>query len=99
AKLMVRSLFLAGHAAVALDATNLTVRAREQWASPDWSRELIWVQTPAHVCRSRAEAAGDPEILPVIDRMAGQVELPCEEVFSRVCRYDQHGNYMGEGIG
>lgn len=74
AKAMVRALFLAGHQTVILDATNTTRKRREEWVSPDWGTFWKLVDTPADVCRQRAEAENDSEILPVIDRMAGQWE-------------------------
>lgn len=74
AKLMVRALFLAGHKTVILDATNTTKKRREEWLSPDWAVYYKVFATPADVCRARAEALGDTEILPVIDRMAAAAE-------------------------
>lgn len=46
AKCMVRSLFLAGHETVILDATNITRKRRDDWISKDWLREFIVIGSP-----------------------------------------------------
>lgn len=74
AKTMVRALFLAGHRHVILDATNTTRKRRDEWRSNDWGLFFRHIDTPADVCRQRAQAENDADILPVIDRMAGQWE-------------------------
>jgi predicted kinase len=74
AKAMVRALFLAGHCGVIVDATNTTRKRRDEWKAPHWTTVFNVIDTPADVCRDRAAAAGDSEILPVIDRMAAQYE-------------------------
>lgn len=74
AKAMVHALFLAGHKTVILDATGITRERRSEWRSSRWGLFFKHTDTPAEVCRSRAEAEGDTEILPVIDRMAAQFE-------------------------
>lgn len=74
ARLMVRALFLAGHKTVILDATNTTRQRRDEWLSDEWATYYKPVPTPADACRARAEAAGDAEIIPVIDRMAAAYE-------------------------
>ena len=74
AKTMVRSLFLAGHSTVILDATNTTAKRRDEWKSKDWALFFKHIQTPPEICIARAKAEKDDEILPVIDRMAGQWE-------------------------
>jgi predicted kinase len=80
AKIMVRALFLAGHDAVTVDATNCTRKRRDEWRSRDWVRIFEVVPTDAATCRARAEAENDTEILPVIDRMAAEWEpLTAEE--------------------
>ena len=52
-KNMVKALFLAGHEAVILDATNTTKIRRKEWISPDW--KTVWVVFPIDVklCLSR----------------------------------------------
>jgi len=69
AKCMVRALFLAGHDMVVLDATNNSRKRRDEWKSRDWVRIFDCVTTSAAVCRERAYAENDTEILAVIDRM------------------------------
>jgi predicted kinase len=76
ARLMVRALFLAGHATVILDSTNGTRRRREQWRSAEWERAFHVLDTDVETCRQRARAMNDLQILPVIDRMASEWESP-----------------------
>jgi predicted kinase len=73
-KAMVRALFLAGHRAVVLDATNTTRKRRDEWRSPDWATYFKVFDATKDVCLARAGLAGDAEIAPVIERMAGQWE-------------------------
>ena len=74
AKWMVKSLFLAGHTHVVIDATNMTRKRRDAWQSPDWRAMFKRIETPANECLRRAEAAGDKDIIPVIMRMDGEYE-------------------------
>lgn len=84
AKYMVKSLFLAGHDKVILDATNVTVERRRQWSDPDW--DVFWqlVDTHPSVCVERARSQDDDLLVPVIERMASQMEcfLPGENLWS-----------------
>lgn len=77
AKTMVRSLFLAGHKTVIVDATNTTRRRRDFWKpgeSDEWQTLIYLVNTDAATCRDRA---GDDEVLKdVIHRMAECWESP-----------------------
>ena len=82
AHVMVRALFLAGHSTVVVDATNVTQKRRDEWAkvADDAGAVLRFhvVSTSREVCRARAEALNDVEILPVIDRMALEWDVPAE---------------------
>jgi predicted kinase len=74
ARLMVRALFLAGHDAVVLDATNGTRRRRDEWRDAGWVRQFCVIDTAREACLARAAAEGDAEIGPVIERMAAAWE-------------------------
>lgn len=76
ATVMVRSLFLAGHDAVIVDATNMTVKRREAWKSDEWGVHYKVFDANQEECVRRATAEGDTEIIPVIARMAGEYEPP-----------------------
>lgn len=76
AKVMVRSLFLAGHHTVILDACNATEKRRDEWLSDDWKVWFHPVDTPVSVCIERAKSKGDEEIIPIIERMAESLEFP-----------------------
>ena len=73
---MVRSLFMAGHRAVILDACNTTRKRRAEWYGDrrPWKVRFHHIPTPENVCTSRAIDAGDKTILPIIERMADQFE-------------------------
>lgn len=75
AKIMVRSLFLAGHNKVIVDATHVTRKAREQWYKEgNWLVTYKVFNTSKEECLARARAEGDEEIIPIIERMATQYE-------------------------
>ena len=76
AKLMVRSLFLAGHETVILDATNGTQDQRAQWLNldPRCRYEFKVFDTSEDECIKRARATGQEDIVPVIQRMASTWE-------------------------
>lgn len=74
AKTMVAALFLAGHSVVVLDATNTTKKRRGEWTDKRWQTYFRVFSATAEVCKSRAMAIGDQQIIPVIDRMDGQYE-------------------------
>lgn len=76
ARTMVRSLFIAGHDVVVLDATNTTEERREKWISMDWETEWSCIRTPAYVCLERAREAGDIAIIPIIEKMAEKLTFP-----------------------
>src|SRR5580698_4180408 len=60
AKAMVRSLFLAGHDAMIVDATNTTRKRRDEWQSPDWRTLFVEMDASEETCIKRA--ANDAEI-------------------------------------
>lgn len=74
AKLMVRSLFWSGHDRVVLDATNTTAKRRDEWKDSDWHRKYVICDIHKEACVTRATQAKDEDIIPVIDRMAAQLE-------------------------
>lgn len=74
AKVMVRSLFLAGHQTVILDATNVTKKRRMEWFDAEWATLFKTINTPKEECVTRARAEGDEEIVPVIERMDSDYE-------------------------
>ncbi|MEM1295458.1 MAG: AAA family ATPase [Verrucomicrobiota bacterium] len=78
AKTMVRSLFLAGHHAVILDATNTTRKRRDEWQSKDWKTVFHVIDTTPVECIKRATETNE-DLIPVIERMAEQYE-PVDEV-------------------
>lgn len=76
AKTMVRSLFLAGHDTVLLDATNVTFARRDEWRDPAWKTAVWEVPTPKEVCLSRTQE-GD-NLAAVIEWMARIYEPPSD---------------------
>jgi predicted kinase len=80
AHLMVRALFKAGHPGVIVDATNVSQKRRDEWhrAAVNLSAEfeVHVIDTPPTECIRRARAEGDLEIIPVIERMELEWDLP-----------------------
>lgn len=68
ARYMVTSLFLAGHTAVVLDATNGTRARRDEWISKSWSRVFRVFDTTPDQCIARCDDAHE-YLVPVIERM------------------------------
>lgn len=73
---MVKALFLAGHELVIVDATNVTRKRRDDWKArgSEWQTVFKVFDTPMSECLKRAQATEDTEIVPVIERMAGEWE-------------------------
>lgn len=84
ARYMVRSLFIAGHSIVILDATNTKVHRREEWQAHEWETFYKCFPTPAEECIRRALALDDSYIIPVIERMAAEWEGLTQEEEWRV---------------
>lgn len=74
AETMVRSLFLAGHDRVILDATNISEGRRKRWKTPDWITRFVPVTTDKLECIRRAVSTNDEYIVSVIERMARDYE-------------------------
>jgi predicted kinase len=74
ARVMVTSLFLAGHDTVVLDATNTTKTRRDEWKDPKWIRRYVVCDVSKVACAHRALQNEDDYIIPIIDRMDRQIE-------------------------
>jgi predicted kinase len=74
ARVMVASLFRAGHDQVALDACNHTRKRRSEWKSDLWARRYITKYTSPETCMEVACRDRDDEILPIIAKMAAEYE-------------------------
>jgi predicted kinase len=83
-KLMVKSLFQAGHEDVIFDATNVTMDRRRDWLSSVWKTQWLVVDTPPHICIERAIATGYSDLVPVISRMSQEWE-PLSPEEGEVC--------------
>lgn len=83
ARIMVEALFEAGHNAVILDATNTLARRRAEWKSPKWNLRFKVFDTSEEICIERAIANGQDYLVPVIRRMAKQLELPTEDLLTQ----------------
>lgn len=69
---MIRSLFLAGHDQVILDATNIKRKLRDTISFNGCKVAFYHVDTHVNICRERSR--DDAEILPVIERMVVEFE-------------------------
>ena len=66
---MIRSLFLSGHEVVICDETNYSRAARDYHKSSDWDTVFYEVPTSPEVCKERALATEQPDLVPVIQQM------------------------------
>ena len=67
---MVKSLFLAGHKTVIVDATHTTAKRRERWENSDlWKVEHKIFVTDVHTCLLRAVYGGRKDLVPIIENM------------------------------
>jgi len=74
AKTMVRALFLAGTDTVILDSTCNTRKRRDEWQSPQWSTRFKVFDASEALCIRRALNEKDDEIIPIIKKMAVELE-------------------------
>ncbi len=74
ARIMVESLFKAGHRHVILDATNITRSRRDRWYTAEWERVFVSFGTSPEMCKKRAIASDMPYLVDVIEKMSGQYE-------------------------
>ena len=77
---MIRSLFLAEHRIVILDACNVSAKRRADWICKD--NDVVWIthakliDTETEECIRRAIDAERPDMTAIIERMAGNWEYP-----------------------
>ena len=72
---MVKSLFLAGHDTVIVDATNLKEKYRKRWEYlGSWTVTTHILTTSKEVCIQRAKDGDRDDLIPVIERMAADAE-------------------------
>jgi predicted kinase len=77
-RIMVKSLFIAGHETVILDATNVTAQRRVEWLSANYDVKYKIFNTPLEVCIERAKLSNTEYLIPVIARMHKQWEYPLD---------------------
>jgi predicted kinase len=86
--IMLEALLLAGHDRVVVDECNVTEVQRDRWRQVGQRLGAgmtfkAFAASPEE-CKQRAEALGDERIIPVIDRMADEWDLPiCVEWWLR----------------
>jgi hypothetical protein len=73
--IMIRSLFLSGHEVVIYDETNYSRLARNFVRDDEMFETVFYeVDTPPEVCKERAIATGQEDLIPIIDAMAKRYE-------------------------
>lgn len=74
--LCVRALFHAGHEVVIIDECNVSPKRRERWLNEFGGHEIVFefVATSKEECIARAQKMGDAVIIPVIERMAAELD-------------------------
>ena len=88
AKTIVKSLFLAGHNAVILDATNITKARRDEWIDNEWGREFHLFPEDTSECINRAVLADRKYLIQIIGKMAGEFELITDDEKERDYGHD-----------
>lgn len=89
ARVMVTSLFLAGHKVVCLDETNITYMRRCEWQTRSWDVRFMVFNTGMEECIRRAKVRGEKLIIPVIEKMAADFEPLNEEEQTRIWKGGQ----------
>lgn len=79
ARVMVASLFRAGHDTIILDATNYTIARRTAWKSDDWTRRYQVFDTKVETCVMRARLQSMDYLVPIIKDMDAKFEPLCAE--------------------
>jgi predicted kinase len=69
---MVKALFIAGNKVVVLDECNISEKRRKEWLNKPWKVMYKVFDTPKEICIERAIATEQPDLLPVIERMASE---------------------------
>ena len=69
-KIMIHSLFLAGHEYVIADETHWSRAARDFVRDGPWDTQFYWVLTNDYECIRRAQATNQPWLVPVIEEMS-----------------------------
>lgn len=83
---MIKSLFLSGHEWVIADETHYSKWARDQVRNGPWQTLFYHVDTGPSICKQRAIATDQEDLIPVIDRMFARFE-PLEESEARYENY------------
>lgn len=77
AYLMVEALRLAGCPRIVVDATNVSAKRRGEWENRyPGAVEFKVIDTSPEECIRRAQSEGDETIVPIIERMAAEWDLP-----------------------
>lgn len=74
AKVMVRSLFLSGSPVIIADETHYSRAARDHMRDKAWDTVFYEVETSPDVCKERAVATNQADLIPVIDSMYARFE-------------------------
>jgi predicted kinase len=72
---MVKSLFLAGHNTIIIDATHLKREYRVKWENEDWEVKHQYFDTSKVVCIQRAKNDNKEYLVPIIERMAEESDV------------------------
>jgi predicted kinase len=72
----IATLFAARTPVVILDSTSTTKTRRRKWINPAWRLAYKFFPVSAEVCKMRASMDDRADLLPVITRMAAELEPP-----------------------
>lgn len=75
--LMVKSLFLAGHDMVIVDACHITQKRQDRWTGrEEWIVFIKMFPVGKEECSRRAIESGREDLISVIERMAAETDIP-----------------------
>jgi tRNA uridine 5-carbamoylmethylation protein Kti12 len=71
---MIKSLFLSGYKTIICDETNYSRAARDYHKNEKWKTVFYELATSPEICKERAVATGQSDLIPVIDEMFARYE-------------------------
>lgn len=88
---MVGALFLGSSKSVIVVECNILKERRDTWYSDQWNTVFQYFDTSKEECIRRAESENDTVIIPVIERMAAEIDyVPMIKTFDKFIAENEH---------
>jgi predicted kinase len=72
--IMIKSLFLAGHEEIIIDATNTTKERRQRWEDSPYEVDYVVFPIAKAACIQRAKDSDREDLIPIIENMAKKID-------------------------